>query len=124
MAENNSSGDSFDTSAFVMSNSVRSRSRSRTACLPGEEGLDGDGKLAGDPLQECQFGWTGIDTAPGAEAERAEPIIAGSEGDEGHRGTDPEARERVVRTPASESRTRDVEITSGCWFSHTQPAGS
>ena len=34
VAENSSSSDSFDTSAFVISNRVRSRSRSRTAsCL-------------------------------------------------------------------------------------------
>ena len=69
--------------------------------LPGEEGLDGDGKLAGNPLQECELGWTGIERRDGAEAERAEPVIAGSEGNE-HRCTDPEvASESYGLRPAS-----------------------
>ena len=77
--------------------------------LPGEEGLDGDGKFAGDSLQECQLGWSGIEGRHGAEAESAEPVIAGSEGDE-HSGTDPEVASERVRTPASESQTRQVRL--------------
>ena len=89
IAENNSSRSSFDTSASVMSNSVRSRSRSRTACLLCEEGLDRDGELAGNALQERDLGRTGIEWRYGAEAERAEPVIARSERDE-HQSADPE----------------------------------
>ena len=54
-----------------------------------EEGLDRDGKLAGNALQERDFGRTGIEWRYGAEAECAKPVIARSEGNE-HQGTDPE----------------------------------
>jgi hypothetical protein len=90
--------------------------------LLGEEGLDRDGELAGNALEERDFGRTGIEWRYGAEAERAEPVITGSEGDE-HHCADPEGRERVCTN--SGQRVSDwTGDTSGCWFSHTQPAGS
>ncbi len=65
------------------------------------EGLDRDSELAGNSLQERYLGRTGIEWCHGAEAERAEPVITGSEGDE-HRWTDPEvASESYGLRPAS-----------------------
>ena len=77
--------------------------------LLGEEGLDGDGELAGDSLQERYLGRTGIDWRHGAEPERAEPVIAGSQRNE-HQRTDTQLASDVVRTPASEFRIRDVRL--------------
>ena len=85
MAENNSSGDSFDTSAFVMSNSVRSRSRSRTAsCLARKDSTATANSLATRSRNASSAG-LGSYGARAAEPERAEPVIACRERDEGHR---------------------------------------
>ena len=89
MAENNSSRSSFDASASVISNSVRSRSRSRISFLLREKGLYRDGELAGNSLQERDLGRTGIERRYRAEPECAKPVIARSEGDE-YQGADPE----------------------------------
>ena len=76
IAENNSSRSSFDTSAFG-----DVEQRAQPVPLPDcfllcEEGLDRDGELAGNALQERDLGRTGIEWRYGAEAERAEPVIA------------------------------------------------
>ena len=111
MAANNSSGDSFDTSAFVMSNSVRSRSRSRTAsCLARKDSTATANSLATRSRNASSAG-LGSRRRRGAEAERAQPVVAGSERDE-HRCTDPVVAREPSRPPASESQTRAVEITS------------
>ena len=70
-------------------------------CLPGEEGLDRDGELAGNALQERYFGGSGVEWLDGAEAERPEPVIARSQGDQ-YQGTDPElASDSYALRPAS-----------------------
>ena len=55
-------------------------------CLLCQEGLDGDGELAGDPLQERDLGRAWLDLRHGAEAERAEPVIPGGQWDEHQSG--------------------------------------
>ena len=50
---------------------------------------------------------------------RLSPVVRGTS----TRVLIPKSRARL-RTPASEFQTGRREITSGCWFSHTQPAGS
>ena len=42
-----------------------------------EEGLDRDGKLAGNALEESDFGRTRVEWRYGADTQRTEPVIPG-----------------------------------------------
>ena len=106
-----------------MSNSTRSRSRSRTNCLLGKERIDGDRELAGDPFQKREFRRTGFERRQAAETESSQPVFPSGQR---HQGQRPGHRSRAAACMNSGQRVSSSteEITSGCWFTHTQPVGS
>ena len=122
IAENKSSRPSFDTSAFVMSNNVRNRSRSRTAaCLARKDSTATANSLAMRSRNAISavVGSSGATELKPNAPNRLSPTVRGTS----TRVLIPSSR--ATRTPSgqrvSDSRS---EITSGCWFCHTQPAGS
>ena len=82
MAENNSSGASFETNAFVMSKSVRQAIAFPHRGLPGKKAFHGYCELGGNTLQEFHFRRAGLIRRHRTETECAEPILAGGERNE------------------------------------------
>ena len=103
-------GDSFDTSAFVMSNSVRSRSRSRTAsCLARKDSTATANSLATRSRNASSAGLGSIRRRT-AEPERAQPIVSCRERDQWLCAVTPAAPARFAETPASGSHPPDIGL--------------
>ena len=122
MAETNSSTDNFETSALVISNSVCSRSRSRTAsCLARKESTATANSLATRSRKAISagLGSSGATELKPSAPRRLSPAVSGTS----TRVLIPKSR--PIPT-ARGQRVSDCtgDSTSGCWFSHTQPAGS